>query len=75
MCFFCVLNLLLVLQAMCESVNPQKSLVMSGYETRLPSDIRVMTVLRQSRNFATVFGCDRSTNMASDHTCDLWPQH
>ncbi len=54
---------------MCESVLPQKSMVMSEYQTYLPSEVRVMTLLRQSETFSKAFGCKKSSD---EQLCYLW---
>ncbi len=57
---------------MCESVRPQKLTVLSEYRTRLPSELRVMAVLRQSEGFSKAFGCGKSSQMQSEQLCHLW---
>jgi len=59
-------------QSMCASVRPQKALILSEYQTTLPNELRVLTVLRHSRRFAQVFGCKESSTMRAQQTCHLW---
>jgi len=59
-------------QSMCESVRPEKAIIKSEYQTTLPNELRVMTVLRHSQRFAQVFGCKESSSMRAEQTCHLW---
>lgn len=58
-------------QSMCESIRPLKS-VLSEHRTRLPSEMRVMSVLRQSEGFSKTFCCEKSSQMQSEQSCHLW---